>query len=65
MLQKRVADLCLVFNHRSLKFIQILIIKKPEAHGPQRLPECIAMKAIFSQNTVNVACKKNEPFVCN
>ena len=32
---------------------------KPEAHGPQRSPECTAMKAIFSQNTVNVACKKN------
>ena len=31
---------------------------KPEAHGPQRSPECTAMKAIFSQNTVNVACKK-------
>ena len=29
---------------------------KPEAHGPQRSPECTAMKAIFSQNTVNVAC---------
>ena len=25
---------------------------------PQRSPECTAMKAIFSQNTVNVACKK-------
>ena len=22
-------------------------------------PECTAMKAIYSQNTVNVACKKN------
>ena len=32
---------------------------KPEAHRPQRSPECIAMKAIFSQNNVNVACKKN------
>ena len=31
---------------------------KPEAHGPQRSPECISMKAIFSQNTVYVACKK-------
>ena len=31
---------------------------KPEAHGPQRSPECTAMKAIFSQNTVTVACKK-------
>ena len=30
----------------------------PEAHGPQRSPECTAMKAIFSQSTVNVACKK-------
>ena len=25
----------------------------PEAHRPQRSPECTAMKAIFSQNTVN------------
>ena len=33
--------------------------KKPEALGPRRSPECTAMKAIFSQNTVNVACKKN------
>ena len=33
---------------------------KSEAHGPQRSPECTAMKAIFSQNTVNGACKKNE-----
>ena len=24
-----------------------------------------AMKAIFCQNTVNVACKKNSPFVCH
>ena len=32
---------------------------KPEARGPQRSPECTAMKAIFSQNTVNVAGKKN------
>ena len=30
----------------------------PEAHGQQRSPECTAIKAIFSQNTVNVACKK-------
>ena len=34
-------------------------MQKPESHGPQRSPECIAMMAIFSQNTVNVACKKN------
>ena len=34
-------------------------LEKPEAHGPQRSPECTAMKALFSQNTVNVACKKN------
>ena len=32
--------------------------RKPEAHGPQRSPEYTAMKAIFSQNTVNVACQK-------
>ena len=32
---------------------------KPETHGPQHSPECTAMKAIFSKNTVNVACKKN------
>ena len=32
---------------------------KPEAHGQQRSPECTAMKAIFSQNSLNVACKKN------
>ena len=32
---------------------------KPEAHGPQHSPECTVLKAIFSQNTVNVACKKN------
>ena len=38
------------------KFLRLI---KPEAHGPQRSPECTAMKAIFSQNTVNVACKKN------
>ena len=31
--------------------------KKTEAHVPQCSPECTAMKAIFSQNTVNVACK--------
>ena len=31
---------------------------KPEAHGPQCSPECTGMKAIFSQNTVKVACKK-------
>ena len=33
--------------------------KKTEAHQPQCSPECTAWKAIFSQNTVNVACKKN------
>ena len=38
-----------------IKFSEV----KPEAHGPQRSPECTAMKATFSQNTVNVACKKN------
>ena len=38
---------------------------KPEAHGPQRSPECTAMKVIFNQNTVNVACKKKLPFVCH
>ena len=32
---------------------------KPEAPWQQRSPECTAMKAIFSQNAVNVACKKN------
>ena len=32
---------------------------EPEAHGPQRSPECTDTKAIFSPNTVNVACKKN------
>ena len=31
---------------------------EPEANGPQRSHECTAMKAIFSQNTVDVACKK-------
>ena len=31
---------------------------KPEDHGPQRSPECTAMKVIFSQKTVNIACKK-------
>ena len=31
---------------------------EPEAHGPQRSPECMAMMAIFSQNIVNDACKK-------
>ena len=36
----------------------IMSCTKPEAHGLQRSPECTAMKAIFSQNTVNVACKK-------
>ena len=36
-----------------------LILKaKPEAHGPQCSPECTAIKAIFSQNNVNVACNK-------
>ena len=35
---------------------------KPEDHGPQRSPECTAMKAIFSQNTVNVAWKKKIAF---
>ena len=34
------------------------ILTRPEAHGPQSSPECTAMKAIFSQNTINVACKK-------
>ena len=29
--------------------------------GPQRSPECTAMKAIYSQNTVNVACKNQRP----
>ena len=29
---------------------------------PQCSPECTAMEAIFSQNTVNVACKKNLAF---
>ena len=33
--------------------------KKTEAHGPQRSPECTCTAAIFNQNTVNVACKKN------
>ena len=33
-------------------------IEISEVHGPQRSPECTAMKAIFSQNTVNVVCKK-------
>ena len=32
---------------------------KPETHGPQRSPECTGRKTIFSQNTVNVARKKN------
>ena len=32
---------------------------EPEAYRPQRSHECTAMMAIFSQNTVNVACKKN------
>ena len=32
---------------------------KPEAHWPQRSPDYTAIKAIFSQNTVNFACKKN------
>ena len=41
-------------------------IQNPEAHGPQRSPECTAMKAIFSQNNVNVACKKKLTyFVCH
>ena len=33
---------------------------KPEAHWPQRSPECKAkpMKALFSQNTVNAVYKK-------
>ena len=35
-----------------------ILLHKQEAHGPQRSPECAVMKAIFSQNTVNVACKK-------
>ena len=36
-------------------------MQEPEAHGPQRSPACTAMKAIFSQNTVNVACKNQRP----
>ena len=40
-------------------YIHALNHEKTEAHGPQRSPECTAMKAIFSQNTVNVAYKKN------
>ena len=39
--------------------LPVQVIKEPEAHGPQRSPECTAMQDIFSQNTVNVACKKN------
>ena len=34
---------------------EIICMHKPEAHGPLRSLECTAMKAIFSQNTVNVA----------
>ena len=45
------ADAAASINHNSPK-------EQPEAHGPQRSPECTAMKAIFSQNTVIVACKK-------
>ena len=29
-----------------------------KGHGPQRSPKCTAMKAYFSQNTVNVVYKK-------
>ena len=47
----------LMKNMFDIKISALLL--KPEAHGPQRSPECTAMKAIFSQNTVNVACKKN------
>ena len=40
--------------------LQVGLILKPEAHGPQCSPECTAMKAIFSQNTVNVACHQSK-----
>ena len=33
---------------------------KLEAHEPQCSAECTAMKAIFSQNTVNVAMATNQ-----
>ena len=39
--------------------LPVQVIKEPEAHWPQHSPECTAMKVIFSQNTVNVACQKN------
>ena len=42
-----------------------MINEQPEAHGPQRSPDCTAMKAIFSQDTVKVAGKKKWPFVCH
>ena len=35
-------------------------VKQKETHGPQRSPECTDMKAIFSQNTVNVHARKIE-----
>ena len=46
-------------NFKSPNILSNMLEIKPEAHGPQRSPECTAMTAIFSQNTVNVACKKN------
>ena len=55
----RAGDKILMSTETSCHFGHLLQVSKPEAHGPQRSPECTAMKATFSQNTVNVACKKN------
>ena len=49
----------LVSTEKACQFAHLLQVSKPETHGPQHSPECTVMKAIFSQNTVNVACKKN------
>ena len=48
----------LVFQIQISALNRFKLKHRPEAHGPQRSPEYTAMKAIFSQIAVNVACKK-------
>ena len=42
----------------NLMNMKIIYLHKPEAHRPQRSPECTAMKAIFSQNTEMLHARK-------
>ena len=51
-------DISLFTKFDEIPTLPVQFIKEPKAHGPQHSPESTAMKAMFSQNIVNVACKK-------